>query len=611
MMRHALLMGCFFVAFLWDVKVQADVKTAQVSAMKSTQSLAEIVGKTGWTDEGLNTLVSDPDYRDPVTGARGLHRFLMSNPCQQRRQKGAVTSCAQLRVLVLFVDFSDRRVVDAEDHFQQFQTYLDYLAPAADWLKQSSYGQLQLQFVSPQKDRNLAWIRLSRPATEYVLNREDHLRFAYVREIAQIAYDRYGIRVDDFDTLLVMPVKGEAGMPNGPATISAHYVGEQRLPSELAYVDRRGKEHSIDHFITAGNDLFRWGPLWFVHELGHLLGLPDTYLYQPQIRGQEVDRFFYVGAWDIMGNIGGHSPDFFAWHKLKLKWLSQQQVVTLASPVHNAVHQLSPVEFAGGIKLIVIPTGLQTAFVAELRSGVGANAKTIAGLAAEAVSARRGVLIYKIDASSWLSTDTPVAQVISRGYFNSSAVAGAANKTGLWRAIERSADPYLGGALWQTKDVFEDEETGVRIRIDDVAFDEEDPARASARLTVNVQKNLLTLAKPSLEIVEACAQDAHHLQMKLNRAPMLFVTTVGDGSEGPKRTSQEIPFSRLSANEFVLKRGQRRLDSRREIKEIKMKGEVVNLQLRSPVRGEIPLRISTRETPYFSAASPKLLSVCH
>lgn len=611
MVRHAFFMGCFFVAVLCGMRAQADVNRAHVRTVGSPKAVVDIYGKTGWTDEGLNTLVSDPDYRDPVSGARGLHRFLMSNPCQQRRQKGAASSCARLRVLVLFVDFSDRRVVDAEDQFQQFQTYLDFLAPAAQWLKQSSYGQLQLQFVSPQNDRKLDWIRLSRPASEYVVNRDDHLRFAYVREIAQMAYDRYQIRVDDYDTLLIMPVKGEAGLPNGPATISAHYVGEQRLPSELAYRDKQGRAHAVDHFITAGNDLFRWGPLWFVHELGHLLGLPDTYLYDSKIRGQDVHRFFYVGAWDMMGNIGGHSPDFFAWHKLKLKWLSQQQVVTLALPVHDATHQLSPIEFAGGVKLIVIPTGLQTAYVAELRSGVGANAKSIAGHGDDAVSARRGVLIYKIDASSWLSTDIPVAQVISRGYFYTDAVGGAANKTGLWRAIDRSEDPYLGGALWQANDVFEDEETGVRIHIENVAFDARELAQSSARLNVSVRKNLLTQVKPGLDILAACVKDAHHVQIRFNRAPMLFVATVGDGTEGPKRTSQEVPLSRLVAQEFVLERGKRRLDSQREIQEMKMKGEVVSLQLRSPLRRETPLRISTQETQYFSAASAKLVGACN
>ncbi|MBI1834747.1 MAG: hypothetical protein HYR92_03105, partial [Burkholderiales bacterium] len=220
---------------------------------------------------------------------------------------------------------------DADVQFRDFQTYLDFLAPAAQWLQQSSYGKLQLRFVAPQQEKKIDWIRMSRAAADYVLHREDHLRFAYVREIAQTAYDRYQIRVDDYDTVLIMPVKGKAGLPNGPATISARYVGESRFPDELAYVDQHGKAHGVDHFITAGNDMFRWGALWFVHELGHLLGLPDTYLYQTKLRGQEVDRFFYVGGWDLMGNIGGHSPDFFAWHKLKLNWIDPQQVRTVAA----------------------------------------------------------------------------------------------------------------------------------------------------------------------------------------------------------------------------------------------------------------------------------------
>lgn len=572
-----------------------------------------IYGNTGWTDEGLNTLISDPDYRDPVSGELGLHRFLMSNPCQQRRGNIEQTSCADLRVLVLFVDFSDRRVEDAEEKFQAFQTYLDFLTPAAQWLQQSSFGQLQLRFVAPQRDRQLNWIRLSRAATDYVVNREDHLRFAYVREIAQAAYDRYQIRVDDYDTVLIMPVKGSAGLPNGPATISAHYVGESRFSAEVAYVDQQGKAHGLDHFITAGNDLFRWGPLWFVHELGHLFGLPDTYLYETKIRGQEVNRFFYVGGWDMMGNIGGHSPDFFGWHKLKLRWLNDQQVITVANTVRHSIYRLTPVEAPDGVKLIVIQTGLRTAYVAELRSGAGVNAWPSIHRTDLPDTARRGVLIYRIDAGTWLSTDTPVAQVISRAYYHSAMVGKGENKTGFWRALDNSADAQLGGALWQEGDVFDDPKTGVRIGIDQLMLNAENPVENSARIVVTATRNLPKAVKPVLSIVNACIRNETELDITLNRSPRSLVTVVGDGAEGPKSLQQEIPFTRLVARDFaffVLRRGTRWLNSEQEIVSMNLEDKRLRLQLKPGVLGGGVLRLSIKETMYFAAAAPVALQAC-
>lgn len=600
----------FFFVSIMSVTVcagESDVMRKSISAAQQKKTNAPaIYGNTGWTDEGLNTLISDPDYRDPVSGELGLHRFLMSNPCQQRRGNTEQTSCADLRVLVLFVDFSDRRVEDAEEKFQAFQTYLDFLAPAAQWLQQSSYGQLQLRFIAPQRDRQLNWIRLSHAATDYVVNREDHLRFAYVREIAQVAYDRYQIRVDDYDTVLIMPVKGDAGLPNGPATISAHDVGESRFPAEVAYIDQQGNAHGIDHFITAGNDMFRWGALWFVHELGHLFGLPDTYLYETKIRGQEVNRFFYVGGWDMMGNIGGHSSDFFSWHKLKLRWLSDQQVIKVANPVRHSIHQLTPVETPGGVKLLVIPTGLRTAYVAELRSGAGVNAWPTIHRTELSNTARRGVLIYRIDAGTWLSTDTPVAQVISRAYYHSAMVGEGENKTGFWRALDNSADPQLGGALWLEGDVFDDPKTGVRIRIDQLMLNEKNPAR----IAVTVTKKLLVAVKPVLSIVSACTRNETELDITLNRSPRSLVTVVGDGTEGPKSLQQEIPLTRLVARDFALRRGARWLNSEQEIVSVSLEDKRLRLQLKPGVLGGAALRLSIRETMHFSAAAPVVLKAC-
>ena len=127
----------------------------------------------------------------------------------------------------------------------------------------------------------------------------------------------------------------------------------------MVYVDQDKKPHYIDTAITAGNDLFRWGYRWAVHESGHTFGLPDIYSYAPVINDVKIGSFFFCGGWDMMGNIAGHSTDFLAWHKWKLRWIRDDQVdvVSQSSP-GPTTHFITPVETPGGTKMVVIRTGL-------------------------------------------------------------------------------------------------------------------------------------------------------------------------------------------------------------------------------------------------------------
>jgi hypothetical protein len=87
-----------------------------------------------------------------------------------------------------------------------------------------------------------------------------------------------------------------------------------------------------------------------------------------------------------MGNIGGHSPDLFAWHKLKLGWLDADQMDCVTAP-GTTEHTLTPVETAGGKKLVVVRTGTDTAYAVESRRATGLDAE----------ACDTGPLVYSID----------------------------------------------------------------------------------------------------------------------------------------------------------------------------------------------------------------------
>jgi M6 family metalloprotease-like protein len=426
-----------------------------------------ILGSSQWTDNGWSTSFTDPKFYDPATGQAGLYRFENIHPDQDvdgspvAWNNGAVTTPAHksMRMLVLFVQFSDRLAASSPAPYQTMQPYLDYIAPAAQWFDTSSYRQFQLSFAAPQVDRGLDWITMDKPASAYTWDAQTHNMFAYAREAFQHAYDNWGIQADDYDMALIMPARGTSGLFNGPGNINRDPTdGEQTNTNQVAYVDHAGQPHHVSTVLTAGNDMFNWGYRWLNHEAGHTIGFPDLYMYAPtQVEGVKVNQFFWVGGWDIMGNIGGHSNDYVGLQKWKVGWLRDDQV-DVVSRAGATEHRISPIETPGGSKIVVIRTGVSTAYVAEFRTKLGVN-----GL--DGRGKYQGVLLYRLDASKWEQRDVGYdLQIISKQYYDDPAVGGSQNLTGVWRPVNNSlAGLDTEGALWQPGDVFQDPATGVRI----------------------------------------------------------------------------------------------------------------------------------------------------
>jgi M6 family metalloprotease-like protein len=427
---------------------------------------AHILGSSQWTDNGWSTSLTDPSFFDPVTQQQGLYRFQDITPNSDAAGRpvvwndGEVSTPAQrnLKMLVLFVQFPNRLATSSPAGWQTMQPYMDFLQPASAFWSTASYGQLNVSFDSPQLAGQLPWITMDKNANLYTWDAQTHNMFAYSREAFQKAYDQLGIKVDDYDEVLIMPARGTSGLANGPGNINRDPTdGDQTNTNQPAYVDHDGKTHYVSTVITAGNDMFSWGYRWIDHEFGHTIGLPDLYLYTTTVNGTRVNQFFYSGGWDIMGNIGGHANDYVGYEKYKEHWIRDDQVDVVSQP-GTATYTISPIETPGGSKIVVIRTGLDTAYVAELRTKLGVD-----GLDNRAKY--QGVLLYKIDASQWeqINTDSDL-EVISKQYYNDPAVGGPLNKTGVWRPITNSLTGLDSqAALWGPGDVFTDPATGTEI----------------------------------------------------------------------------------------------------------------------------------------------------
>jgi M6 family metalloprotease-like protein len=429
-----------------------------------------IIGTSSGLDEGWNTIRTDLTFVDPVSGEKGLYRHTDVTPNRDEKDKAVEWNDGRVVVpvhksktmLVLFVEFPDRLAANAEPPYTDLSPYLEFVQGSGEWFSRASYGQFRFSLASPQAAKKLGWIMMSKNATEYRSGGTTIPMHAYIGEACQRAYDNWGIKADDYDLLLIMPAKGASGLRNGPAYSHRKPTGpDEPNLNRVAFIDRDKKPHYIDTAITAGNDLWRWGYRWVIHESGHTFGLPDLYSYAPVINEVKIGSFFFCGGWDMMGNIAGHSTDFLAWPKWKLRWIRDDQVdvVSQAGPDPTS-HFITPVETPGGTKMVVVRTGLTTAYIAEFRTKLGLNALDERGKYS-------GVLIYRIDTTkSGARGADYTGQIISKKYYNSPIVGGPKNLTGLWRPIENGLDGYDSpDCCWQPGDVFSDPASGVTISI--------------------------------------------------------------------------------------------------------------------------------------------------
>jgi M6 family metalloprotease-like protein len=268
----------------------------------------------------------------------------------------------QLRGVVLFVDFPDAAPTATERAER-----VNQLGPAAARFATSSYGRVSVTFTFDS-----AWRRMPQPHTAYsqytssFLAQQAFLRDAVTAADASVPFDQYQI-------VYVVPPRSATALPTSPAFIAGPGWG---VPAD-------GVE--LRHGVTFGQDLDFWGSKVLNHETGHVFGLPDLYSYAggPNIHAA-------AGGWDIMGLISGPAPDHLAWHKWKMAWLTDGQVVCRTSAGQTTT-SLTPLGGTGGVKASIVRVGPQRAVVAENRQ--------VSSLDVASSCFRPGVLVYLVDAS--------------------------------------------------------------------------------------------------------------------------------------------------------------------------------------------------------------------
>jgi len=281
-----------------------------------------------------------------------------------------------LDAVMVFLSFPD-----SEPLITPAELTADHFPVTSRYFAQASYGRFTLR---PHPLRN--WIRMPRPSTAYAIQRDWNApqRAAYLRDAlaasdGQVDFSRYDVVYFVAD-------------PHAPGVDSdATKVVNLDTPLRADGTDIRRvvtvfEDHPPDRLVLA-------------HETGHVFDLPDLYHRPTDGKG---DWDTHVGDWDLMGSQFGLAPDLFGWHKWKLGWLEERQVVCVpgSGPARLTLESLGAgpgvpvtgtagVPFFGsgrGTKLAVVRTGPDRVLAFEARGTVGNDH----------AACRQGVLVYRV-----------------------------------------------------------------------------------------------------------------------------------------------------------------------------------------------------------------------
>lgn len=277
-------------------------------------------------------------------------------------------SVGTLRAAAIFIDFPD---VPANTTAEEL--FYEYIEPSPrERFYEMSYGRLTLEVVPQFK-----FYRMPADSSSYdysTLTWEAHSK--YIRD-ALAAVDP-AVSFAGIDALYVIPTKGANKIDRSTSTSADFTANDGSV---------------ITASITYGQDLYNtWGNKTINHETGHAMGLPDLYPYTVGTTEQ------WVGGFDMMGLIGGQSPDFFGWHKWQLGWIDETQVDCVQAAAGKTIHQISPIEVPGETtKLVAVPVNSTGYVLAEVRSNAGIDQGACG----------TGLLLYTADAAV-SSGDGPV-----------------------------------------------------------------------------------------------------------------------------------------------------------------------------------------------------------
>lgn len=243
----------------------------------------------------------------------------------------------KVRVIVIPVDFPNLRIEESPKKYVEeiYNVFKDY------WRKMS-YGKLDVDLEVLD-----VWIRLMHPIRYYgvdVVDTDDNICVMIYEALREA--DRI-LDFSKYDYIMIMHSGLDQASTGNLEDIWSMTVGCGPISTE-------------EKIITIISVVSRMDPvgIW-LHEFGHLLGLPD--LYDKNSRGSSD---IFVDVWDLMASgswagpltkPGSKPTGLTSWSKIKLGWITNEEIVTIMEKKWSGKVVLKPLHLEEGVKILKIP----------------------------------------------------------------------------------------------------------------------------------------------------------------------------------------------------------------------------------------------------------------
>jgi M6 family metalloprotease-like protein len=285
-----------------------------------------------------------------------------------------------VRIILLFADFTDKQFEYTPQRIRDA-----WVPVASEWFKRASFGQFAL---------DVDWVdqvyNIPKSSTDYGGEIGGDSR-GNLKTVLRDAMELADADVDfsEYDAVWIANPLGYGvgqyrAWPGEGLVFDGKEILHAQFPTEMV-VEHPFVLPESGHLVTAAGAAHQM----LTHELGHHLGLPDlSFQSTPGV----YEYASHVAGWDQQENPAGmwRGADYFAWSKWRLGWLEPRQIRGPSTSGGVVEETLSPVESAGGVKLLVAKTTPSFLYAVEVRRRLGNDA---------GMTCDEGVLVYRVDST--------------------------------------------------------------------------------------------------------------------------------------------------------------------------------------------------------------------
>lgn len=290
------------------------------------------------------------------------------------------------KILVMAVDFPDEPAKLAQPAFQEATRQLQLVQ---DFYLHASHG-----LFNPTFEVFPSVVRMPLASTSYGNSKTNDIKIG--NDWADHIISRSALTAVS-NRVQISSYAASIAIVTGGASLSG-YVGLATSVNPTDILTPSGEIHNTI-VLGAGALTSALIPPWktIIHEMNHLMGVPDLYLYAANGSYQGKS----TGPFGMMSNIQNSGIDALTWSLWKFGWINDTEVDCYTKPTQIKDFALTPPEYADGKpEMVILKLSKQKVLVVE---SVPASTSVPSALddpsAPNIVTIEPGILVYEIDSS--------------------------------------------------------------------------------------------------------------------------------------------------------------------------------------------------------------------